>query len=45
MLGSLWMSGNGTGLTLAVLPLCWDEPTFAPISATTQFDPKRPFSS
>ena len=30
---------NGTGLTLAVLSHCWDERTFAPTSATTQFDP------
>jgi hypothetical protein len=32
-------SASGTGLTLAVLPHCWDERTFAPTSATTQFDP------
>src|SRR5215217_3861599 len=30
------MSPSGTGLTVAVLPHCWDERTFAPTSATTQ---------
>jgi hypothetical protein len=34
---------NGTGLTLAVLPQCWDERTFGPTSATTQFDPDLTF--
>lgn len=29
----------GTGRTLAVLLHYWDEQTFAPTSATTQFDP------
>ena len=32
----------GTRQTLAVLPHCWDERTFAPTTATTQFDPNRP---
>jgi hypothetical protein len=36
------MSGSGTGPTLAVLPHCWDGRTFAPTSATNQFDPERP---
>src|SRR5215217_3157583 len=35
------MAAAGTGLTLDVLPHCWDERTFAPTSATTQFDPLR----
>jgi hypothetical protein len=34
------MSKVGTKLTLAVLPQCWNERTFGPISATTQFDPE-----
>jgi hypothetical protein len=32
------MSHLGTRLTLAVLPHCWDERTFAPTTATTQVD-------
>ena len=32
-------SAPGTGLTLAVLPHCWDEPTFTPTSALLQSDP------
>lgn len=37
------MSKVGTKLTLAVLPQCWNERTFGPISATTQFDPDQTF--
>jgi len=34
----------GTGLTLAVLPHCWDEPTFVQAYGTTELDPLRTFA-
>ncbi len=39
------MAVSGTTLTLALLPHCWNERTFATTSATTQVDPELTFHS